>query len=243
MSFLSDLFRIAIRQPLFNLLVFFYVYVTGHDLGFAIILLTILIMLLLWPLQKKAIKAQLVIQELQPKIKEIEKQYKNDKPKQAEEMMKLYKSQEINPFAGILMMFLQWPILIAMYRMFIDVFKPENMSLLYGFMPKPEVITTTFLGIINLKEPSIPLAIMAGLLQILQIRMMTKKTTQTKNSQKFISYGLSALIVVFLFRWPSALALYYCVFTVFNIFQQKILYKNIEKHGQKGIIKENPKTI
>ncbi len=242
MSFLSDLFRIIIKQPLFNLLVFFYVYVTGHDLGFAIILLTILIMLLLWPLQRKAIRAQSVLQVLQPKIKEIEKQYKNDKQKQAEEMMKLYKSQEINPFAGILMMFLQWPILIAMYRMFNDVFNASNMSLLYGFIPKPEIITTTFLGIIDLSKPNPFLAILAGLLQIVQIRMMMKKTPQTNNSQKFISYGLSALIVFLLFRWPSALALYYCVFTVFGILQQKLLYKNIEKHGQKGTIEKNPKA-
>lgn len=242
MSFFSEAFKLIIRQPLLNLLVFFYVYVTGNDLGFAIILLTILIMIILWPLQKKAMKAQVVLQTLQPKIKEIEKQYKNDKQKQAEEMMKLYKGQEINPFAGILMMFLQWPILIAMYRMFQDIFKPESLALLYSFIPKPGAINTMFLGIVDLSKPSPVLAIIAGLLQIVQIRMMMQKNPQTSKSQKMMSYGLSALVVFFLFQWPSALALYYSVFTIFGILQQKLLYKNIEKNGQKRIAKENPKT-
>ncbi len=241
--FLSEIFKLIIRQPIFNLLMFFYVYVTGHDLGIAIILLTIVILLLLWPIQRKAMKAQVVLQQLQPKIKELEKMYKGDKQKQAEEMMKLYKTQEINPFSGILMMFLQWPIFFAMYRIFVDVFNTSNMGLLYGFIPRPEVVSTMFLGVIDLKLPSIPLAILAAILQIIQIRIMMKRSGAAANkSQKIMNYVFAGLIVYLLFIWPAALALYYSVFTVFSILQQIIIQKELEKHGQKIIAEGNTKA-
>ncbi len=241
--FLSEIFKLIIRQPIFNLLMFFYVYVTGHDLGIAIILLTIVILLLLWPIQRKAMKAQVVLQQLQPKIKELEKMYKGDKQKQAEEMMKLYKTQEINPFSGILMMFLQWPIFFAMYRIFVDVFNTSNMGLLYGFIPRPEVVSTMFLGVIDLKLPSIPLAILAAILQIIQIRIMMKRSGAAANkSQKIMNYVFAGLIVYLLFIWPAALALYYSVFTVFSILQQIIIQKELEKHGQKSITQGDTKT-
>lgn len=243
MSFFSEIFKLVIRQPIFNLLMIFYVYIPGNDLGIAIILLTILILLALWPIQRKAMKAQVVLQNLQPKIKELEKQYKGDKQKQAEEMMKLYKSQEINPFSGILMMFLQWPIFFAMYRIFLDVLKtPTSMDLLYGFVPRPEIVSTMFLGVIDLKIPSIPLAIMAGALQVLQIRIMMKRSVAANKSQKIMNYVFAGLIVYLLFIWPSALALYYSVFTVFSILQQTIIQKELEKHGQKSIAQGDTKT-
>ena len=89
MSFLINAFNTILYQPLFNALLLFYEYLPGRDFGVAIIILTIIIKFILYPLGAKGIRSQKAMQDLQPKIKEIQERFKNDKEKQAREVMEL----------------------------------------------------------------------------------------------------------------------------------------------------------
>ena len=97
---MANLFHTILYQPLFNALIFLYQYLSFHDLGIAIILLTIVIRLVLFPLFYKGAKDQAILQRLAPKIKEIQTNHKNDKQKQAKAMMDLYRQHKVNPFSG-----------------------------------------------------------------------------------------------------------------------------------------------
>jgi len=97
-NFLIDTFNIVLYQPLFNALIILYQYLPGQDFGIAVIILTIIIKVVFYPLGAKGIQSQRALQGLQPKVKEIQERYKNDKARQAKETMELYKRENINPF-------------------------------------------------------------------------------------------------------------------------------------------------
>lgn len=109
------MFSTLIVQPIFNLLVFIYAILPGHNFGLAIILFTILIRLLMWPLVKKQLHHAKAMRELQPEIRRIKKEAKGDRQKESMMIMELYKEREINPFASIGLLVVQLPILIALY--------------------------------------------------------------------------------------------------------------------------------
>ena len=171
--FIVDLFRTILWQPLFNLLIIFYRYIPGNDFGLAIIILTILVRLILWPLQQKATRSQLALQTLQPKLKDIQEKYKNDKEKLSKEFLGLYRKEKINPFSGILLLILQFPILIALYRVFWKGLNEESFVYLYSSIARPEIIDPSFLGMVNLNEPNFIFAILVGLVQFIQIKTAT----------------------------------------------------------------------
>jgi YidC/Oxa1 family membrane protein insertase len=168
MNFFISAFNIVLYQPLFNALVFLYQFLPGKDFGIAVITLTIIIRIILYPLMLKSIKSQKMLSELQPKIQEIQQKYKNDKEKQAKEMMSLYQKEKINPFGGCLPLLIQLPILIALYRVFWRGLQPGVISHLYSFVPNPGVINPIFFGLINLAESNFGLAIFAGISQFFQ---------------------------------------------------------------------------
>jgi YidC/Oxa1 family membrane protein insertase len=150
MSFLITAFNVILYQPLLNVLVLLYLYLPGHDFGIAVIVLTVLIKFLFYPLGVKSIRSQKALSGIQPKLKEIQEKYKNDKEQQTKEMMALYKREKINPFSGCLPILIQLPVLIALYRVFwrgLEV--GQASSFLYKFVPPLGSINTSFLGIIE----------------------------------------------------------------------------------------------
>lgn len=109
------MFTTIIVQPIFNLLVLIYALLPGHNFGLAIIVFTIVVRLLLWPLVKKQLHQAKLMRKLQPDLKRIKKAAKGDKQKEGLMMMELYKERGINPFGSIGMLILQIPILIGLY--------------------------------------------------------------------------------------------------------------------------------
>ena len=239
MDLLINAFNIILYQPLFNVLVLLYEYLPGHDFGVAVIVLTILIKLLFYPLGIQAIRSQRALSELQPKIKEIQEKYKTDREKQGRAMMELYQKEKINPFSGCLPLLIQLPILIALYRVFWRGFQPEQMTYLYSFVSQPGLINPTFFGIVNLAQPSLFLAIFAGITQFIQTKMLTPKTPKSKSKdktsqfsnmmQKQMLYFFPIFTVFILLKMPSAIGLYWIVTTIFSIIQQ---YFIIKPHAQ-----------
>jgi len=237
MNILTVLFNAILYQPLFNALVLLYIYLPGHDFGIAVIILTLVIKLIFYPLGTLAIKNQKVLTDLQPKIQEIQKKYKDDKEKQMRLTMELYQKEKINPFSGCLPLLIQLPILIALYRVFWRGLQPAEMSFLYSFVPNPGPIKAGFLGLINLATPNIFLAILAGITQFLQVKMLTPKNqpkTQGKNTQfsdmlqKQTLYFFPLSTVVILWWLPSAIGLYWVVTTIFSIIQQYLILRKTQ---------------
>lgn len=223
---IATIFNELLYRPLFNLLVFFYNVVPGHDFGIAIILITILIRLVLFPLSRKGIKSRKSLEQVQPKIKEIQRKYK-DKEEQARQMMSFYKENKVNPASGCLPLLIQLPILIALYRAFINVINPESLGLLYSFVKNPGIINTSFLGIMNLAVPSVFLAILAGVFQFIQSKVMFKDSSsksqggeQKMNIQKTMgrqmTYFMPFITVFIALRFPAGLPLYWVVTTLFG---------------------------
>src|SRR3989344_783395 len=146
-SFIVNFFNVFLYYPLFNSLVLIYNYIPGHDFGIAIILLTIIIRLILYPLSVKALQSQKALQKFQPQLQELQKKYKDDKEKQAKETLELYRKEKINPFSGLFLAMIQLPILIALYNVFWKGLKPEELGHLYGFISNPAHINAMFLGL------------------------------------------------------------------------------------------------
>lgn len=232
MEFFITIFNEALYRPLLNILFLFYHYLPGQDLGIAVIFLTILIKFLFYPLGAKTLKSQKALSELQPKIKEIQEKYKENKEKQSKAMMELYKERKINPFSGCLPLLIQFPILIALYQVFLKGLRPEAMSSLYSFMPQISQIDPTFLGIVNLSQPNAILAILAGITQYFQLKI-APQTKKAKGKQfdvsqmmtKQMTYLFPVFAIFICFKLPSAIALYWVVMTLFTIGQQYLVFK------------------
>ncbi len=232
--------------PLFNILVFLS-FLFGGNLGIAIIVLTILIRLILYPSFKKTLEISKSQQELQPKIQEIREKYKDDKEKQTKETLKLFQENKVNPFSSCLPTIIQLIILISLYSVLregIDVSKfAEN---LWSFVPRPEHINPHFLIFDLTKKDLWILPFLAGGFQLLQSYLMMNRTTSkvvpsTQNAlMKNMMYFFPIFTVIIARQFPAALALYWTVNTMFSAYQQYLvnhdldllLRKNSQKPGK-----------
>lgn len=226
----TSLFNTFLYQPLFNLLILICAYLPGHDLGLSIIILTIIVRILLYPLFVKSIRAQKSMDILQPKIQEVRAKYKKDPSRQSKELMALYQQHHVNPFISILLLLVQLPILIALYKVFRGGFDMAIITpLLYSFVHAP-VIRSTFFGIINLAKPSLLLALLTATAQFFQSKMSMRKTLSAKSksnvsimAQKSMLYILPFFTFIFLTSLNAAIGLYWITTTVFTIGQQYII--------------------
>jgi len=228
--FIVTFFDIFLYKPLFNTLVLLYSYIPGHDFGIAVILLTIVIRFLLYPLSVKSLNSQKALQSLQPKIQEIQKKHKDDKEKLAKETLELYRKEKINPFGGFVLALIQLPVLIALYRVFWKGLNVSELSYLYGFVSNPGSINAMFLGMLDLSKPNLIFAVLAGVLQFFQTKMMLPKIAKTGDSfskimQNQMLYFFPFMTIAILMTLPSAIGLYWTVSGIFSIIQQYFLLK------------------
>ncbi|MDI6603002.1 MAG: YidC/Oxa1 family membrane protein insertase [Patescibacteria group bacterium] len=251
MEIIINAFNLLLYQPLFNALILLYQYLPGQDFGIAVIVLTCLIRLILYPLMAQSIKTHKVLTEIQPKIKEIQQKYKTDRERQAREMIKLYKKEKINPFSSFLPLLIHLPILtilIALFLVFMtfkDGLDSAKLTILYPFVSPPNLQEEpTLLGLINLTQPSLILAVLAGICQFFQNKMSTphqkigggqvpKKQDQIAQfsnlMQKQMLYFFPVFTVFILTRLPAAIGLYLIITFLFSIGQQYIIFKKPSK--------------
>jgi len=219
-----NIFNFIFYQPIYNLLFFLYKYLPGHDLGIAIILLTVIIRFILHPLSNYSLKNQKVLSKLQPKILEIQKKYKDDKEKQTKAQMELYQKEKVNPFSGCLPLLLQLPILIALYQVFLKGLDPK----IFNFIS---------LGIVDLSKPNLFLALATGVLQFFQTKIsmvVSKETTKetvkgtnsfTKVFQNQMLYFFPVLAVYIVYKFGSIIGFYWIVSSLFSIWEQHKINK------------------
>ena len=135
----------------------------------AVICATLVVKFILLPLSLSAARTQKAMKDIEPTLKELREKYKDDKETQAKEMFALYKEKGIKPFSSIFSVFIQLPIIIALYWVFNTKSLPGiDPSLLYSFVHVPTVVSHMFLGLLNITGHSITLAVVAGLTQLVQ---------------------------------------------------------------------------
>jgi len=250
---MSNLFTTILTQPILNLLVGLYDLIPWHDLGLAIIALTIIVKGLLHPLFKKQIAQQRALQLIQPKIDEIRKRLKDDKEGQARELMALYQAEKVNPAASCLPLLLQLPIFIALYSVLRKaVGSSFDVSLLYAFVPHPETINTIAFGFLDLTKPNWIIALAAGAVQFIQSKQMmshgaakqppkevedkpgAKDESMAAMMNKQMMYMMPVMTVIIGFSLPGALMVYWFTMSVLTVFQQWHMFREKPKAASAG---------
>lgn len=231
---ISSLFHAIFYQPILNLLVIVYNYIPGHDLGAAIIALTLIIRIVLFPLTQKSLKSQKSMQSIQPKIKEIQTMYKDDKQKMAKEMMELYRNEKVSPFSSIWTLVIQLPILIALYQVLIRGLGTAEITGLYSFVFNPTHLNTVSFGILDLSQRNLILAVLSGIAQFIQTKMImvpmppkdlakkpgAKDEAMFSTINKQMLYFMPAFTVFIGATLPAGLTLYWFISTVLMVLQQ-----------------------
>ncbi len=247
---MGNIFFTILYQPLYNLLVVLYNLIPGGGLGLAIIIMTILIKGLLFPLTFKSMKAQKDMAEIQPKIAEIKEKYKNDKETQAKELMSVYKNNKVNPFASCLPTIVQLVIFITLYQALRKGLGTIDATSLYSFVMNPGEMGHWFLGI-DLGKVSIPLAIVSAIAQYFQARQMVAKRppkevrqtsaamdedmTATMNKMTVIMLPLMTLLIG-VTTLPGGLTLYILVSTVLTFLLYHFFVGKIKVANKSEII-------
>ncbi len=227
-------------NPLYNLLMFFVS--ISPDLGIAVILLTLLVKIVLFPLSKKAIVSQFKMKLIQPKIDKIKKEV-SDKQEQAKQTFALYKKEGVNPFSSCVVLLIQLPILFALYYVFLSGLGTVDTTLLYSFVPHPETINNLFLGMFDMTKPSILFGILAGVTQFFQLKhqpVIQEKPSDEADMQAMLAYNMTRqmkyilpiVIIVVSIKLPSALALYWIVSNVVTLIQEQLIKKSLQKHHE-----------
>lgn len=241
------MFTVIFLQPFLNLLVELYNVLPGHDLGIAIIAMTFLVKVVLWPFTALQIKQQRAMQAIQPKIEEIRTTYKDNKEEQGRKLMELYAKEKVNPASSCLPLLIQIPVFIGLYRALSSGLGTIDPSMLYGFVRDPGTIHATFLGILDLTKSSPVLAIAAALIQFLQSRQMLKTTPAAVTPppadvasepaaqdegmaaimNKQMMYTMPILTAFIGFSLPAGLTLYWFVMSVLSVGQQWLIMRSM----------------
>lgn len=167
-----------IFRPLYNGLIGIMNVLPWVDVGIAVFIFTVIVKLILYPLSKSALLTQVRMKEIEPEATRVRNQYANDKQVQAVKIMELYKTKKIKPFSGILLLFVQLPILFALISVFYKIIPTIDATLLYSFI-SPPILKTMFLGFVDLTKPSLVLALVTGIIQYLQLKYSLASQTQT----------------------------------------------------------------
>jgi len=234
MTYLWDTF---LYGPLLNALAFLVSIVPGGDVGIAVIILTLIVKTILFPLSQRSIESQIKMNLLAPELKKI-KDSGASKEEQAKQTFELYKHHKTNPFSGCLLVLIQIPVIFALYYVFLKGIDFKAVTL-YPFVHAPENINMLFLGILDISQKKIIiLAILAGLSQYFQAYLMPKPVVSdkfptsfqenfAKSMQTQMKYVFPFVVAFIAYSVSGAVALYWITSNIFAIGQQ--LYANKKK--------------
>jgi YidC/Oxa1 family membrane protein insertase len=246
---MSALWNSIFYQPIYNILIFIIDNITFGDVGFAIIIVTIIVKLILSPLTRKSIKSQILMKRMEPELKQIKKDFPN-KEEQAKKTFEIYKKYGTNPFSGCLVVLLQLPVIFALYYVFYKPFAVD-MSLIYSFIQAPATLHTNFLGLIEMGSQSIFLGLMAGVTQFIQGYLSTPMKTKDKieivgknnvdepktfqeqlsdSMQMNVRYVLPIFIAFIAWKISAAVALYWIVSNIFTIAQEWYIRRKLSNN-------------
>jgi YidC/Oxa1 family membrane protein insertase len=252
---IKGFFSTILYEPIYNGLVFLIDVIPGGEVGLAVIGITAIVKLALFPLSIKSVRTQQTMKKVKPEIDEIKEKYSDDKETQAQKMMEAYGEHNINPFAGIFIILIQFPIIIALYRVFLDGGLPEiNADLLYSFIHIPDIVDMSFIGA-SLAERSLVWAAIAGASQLLQTWVSDKLSpgidTNEQDTKKDLSFAgqlqknmtgkftyiLPGIVFAISYTLPAVVAVYWATSNIFQLFQT--IYVKISIHVEPIEEKQN----
>lgn len=245
---LSNIWHNVFFDPIYNALVYLITVVPGGDVGLAIVALTILVKFILIPLSLKAAYTQHAMRRIEPELTKLKEKYKKNREKLARATMALYKEAKINPFASILLIFIQLPIIIALY---LSVFRgggvpfPDiNTDILYSFIIAPDALNMMFLGIVDIGGRSLVLAFLAGGTQFIHGLLSLPKPKPKSGSGPNLKedlmrsmninmrYMMPILIFFVAYTISASIALYFFVSNIMSIAQEFIVRSKIpDRHN------------
>lgn len=244
---MSAIYNGLIFHPLYNALIGIFTILPLADAGIAVIILTILVRLILYPLSKKAVLTQVKMQEINPDLQRIKEQYKGNQEEQARATLALYKEKGVNPFSGALVLLIQLPIIFALYKIFLHAGFPNvDASLLYSFVHVPAHINTVFLGLIDITDKSAVLAVLAAVSSFFQLKLATtnqalpKKDQSGKSKENFgqdlaasmqkqMKYFFPIIVLFISYKISGVIALYWLTSNLFTIGQEIVVRRKIKK--------------
>lgn len=244
---ISNFFNAVFYDPIYNALVALVALVPGGDVGIAVIILTIIIRLILLPFSLSAARTQRSMKIIEPKIKELKEKHKGNKEKEALETLALYREAQINPFASILTVFIQIPVLLALFWVFsYESFTTVNAIRIYSFTPLPYSVSLEFLGFISVIGKSMVLAVLAGLTQFLQAHMALSGTMKPSNEKSMqndfqrimglqLKYVFPFLIVAISYSTSGAIALYFIATNLAGSLQEIYVKRTLNTEDLKRI--------
>lgn len=244
---LRSMLTTLVYEPIYNLFVALLTWMPWHSLGWAIVIITLIIRLILLVPQQHMLESQKKLQKIQPKIKAIQEEYKEDKALLGQKIMELYKKEGVNPMGSCLPLLIQMPILIGLYWVISWITDPSNFYHLYPIFKdfNPTGIITDFFGI-NLSQVggimAVVFGIILGITQWVQAYMSIQHTKKSKDSskeittpkdpnsleaaldpelmQKMMLYMLPLMLAVSAYFFPLGVGLYWFIGTLFVIAQQ-----------------------
>jgi len=230
---ISSIFHTVIYNPIYNALVYFVDVAPWHDVGLAVIIVTILVRIVIFPLSKRAIKAQMDMKRIAPDIEQLKKKYKDKPEEQGRAIFALYRERKVSPFAGLLLLLVQLPILLGLYFVFARGGLPAiDTSILYSFVPSPSQVNMEFLGLIDMGGKSFVLAALAGITQFIYTRLSmgprgekaaTEATFSSDMARTFdlqARYMLPIMVAGIAYFIAAAAPLYWLTSNVFMIGQE-----------------------
>lgn len=234
----SYLYNTFIFVPLYNGLIYLIHLFPWMDAGIAVIIFTIVVRLILFPLSKKAIVTQVRMKEIQPALENLKKSVP-DKQKQALAVMALYKEKGVNPFSSFLVLFLQLPIIFALYSIFVNSGLPAiKTTLLYSIINP--TISMHFLGVFDISQKSITLALIAAAAQFFQLHYSVANNTSpstgssqadmAQNMMKNMKYVFPVMIFFISYKISAIVALYWTVSSLFTLGQELVVRRHLRKH-------------
>lgn len=240
-------FKTIIYIPLYNILVLI-LNISWIDAGLAAVILTILVKLVLYPLAKKATVTQARMKEKEGELALIKEKYK-DKQEQAVKTMEFYKVNKINPFSSILTVLVQIPVIFSLYYIFFRSGLPVvDSSLLYSFIKVPVSVSMIFLGIIDVSQKSIILALLAAITSFWQMHLASvspnkKINTNPNNKEDFSAIMTKQMkytmpFIVFFISWKisAIVALYWFVSNLVGIAQDVYVRRQMVKTSPQPLV-------
>jgi YidC/Oxa1 family membrane protein insertase len=238
----SYIYNTFVFDPLYNGLIYLLHLFPWMDIGIAVIVLTIIVRLALFPLSKKAIVTQVRMKEIQPALENL-KRTVPDKQQQALRVMALYKEKKVNPFSSFFVLIIQLPIIYALYSIFVRSGLPVIQSALLYTAINP-LIDMHFLGLFDLGVRSIPLSIFAAVAQFLQLHFSVsavqspdKSSTEApssmdmaQNMMKNMKYIFPVMIFLISYKISAVIALYWAVSSLFTLGQELVVRRHLAKH-------------
>jgi YidC/Oxa1 family membrane protein insertase len=236
-------FTTYLIKPLYNVFIYLIGVMPHGDVGFAIIVMTLVMRAIFYPAFSSSIRTQMGMAAVQGELDEINEKYKDDSAEKAKATMALYKEKNIRPLAGFVAIIVQIPIFIALYYSFSREGLPHiNTSLLYSFVHAPATVNIMFLGVLDLLTPhNILLAIVVAFLQYLVVRLSIMRTNRASTKplaadkaqvqamqQNLMMYAMPALYAVIVYTLPAVAGLYFAVTNLISLGQELLIRHQLQ---------------